>query len=167
MSKNKIEKCICGHQKIKHRRKRGKKFLTPCQNPYIYCECSICNCKKYKYDGKSKELNKAELLIKRLKLNIRNPFNFFNPLKSSRRELLGVITSVLLACQKPINLTSIMYESNVNFTVLKIHIKKLIKIKFIEKINDKQKGELYKLTLKGEIFLDHLSEMKSLWNEEQ
>ena len=173
MKGNKMEKCVCGHPKLKHRREREKKFVDPRQNSFVYCECSLCNCRKYKYDGKSKRVNTLKISIRQTTLSLKNPFSFFEPFFSSRRGTLGIIVSVLLACQTPKNMTHIMYKSNVNCSMLRVYLKKLIEIKLVKKISKpkqksvrgRQSKGFYKLTPLGKRFLNCVYEMKSIWNE--
>lgn len=166
-----MEKCICGHPKRKHRRERVKKFPDLRQNPFIFCECSICECKRYQYDGESEKRDNS-ILVEHTKLNLSNPFDFFEPVASKRRGTLEMIISILLVCQTPINKTHIIYKSNINCSVLSLYLKKLVELKFIEKIiNERSRGRFrgkpskkhYKTTLFGNKFLLHVCEMRNMW----
>jgi predicted transcriptional regulator len=81
-----------------------------------------------------------------------------------RRTKLEVYVDILfvLAKKGPLNLTHIMYEANVNFSILKAYLSFLVKQGLVEKYSTGRKGLAFSITPYGINVLNYFGELKQV-----
>jgi predicted transcriptional regulator len=80
--------------------------------------------------------------------------------KGSRRGKLDIIAEILLFCEQQKTKTSIMYNANLNYSQLKIHINALTSQGLLEKKLNK-----YVITERGYRFLEIFAQLNDLLDE--
>ncbi len=98
------------------------------------------------------KLNRRELQFALLKHDRER-----NNLKGSRRGKLDIIAEILLFCEQQKTKTSIMYNTNLNYSQLKTHMDSLTSQGLLAKRVNK-----YSTTEKGHLFLELFAQLNDL-----
>jgi len=77
--------------------------------------------------------------------------------KNSRRDQMSIMTDVLLTMKEPRIVTHMMYATNLSYGQLKKYLTLLTNIGLAEKVKDKENQHLFRITKKGMIFVDAIT----------